>query len=69
MVPSITRSASSFLIVVSLVRAVTYQDPDKSRSVLIAISVAFLGLPTYRSVLRSYQLHLQDGHMQDAIRK
>lgn len=69
MVPSVSRSVSSLLIVLSSVRAATYQDPCESRSVLIAISVDFLSLFTSRDVLQSYQFHRQDGHMPDATRK
>lgn len=69
MLPSVSSSVSSLLIVLSSVRATTCQDSRDSRSVLIAISVAFLSLPTSINVLQSYQLHLQDGRMLDAIRK
>lgn len=69
MVPSVSRSVSSLLIVLSSVRAAIYQDPRGSRPALIAISVVFLSPFTWRNVLQSYRLHRQDGHMPDATRK
>lgn len=69
MVPSLSRSVSSLLVVLSSVRAAIYQDPRESRSALIPGSVVFRSLFTSRNVLQSYRSHRRDGHTPDATRK